>query len=92
LILLRNDNYSADETAEDSDGFAGRKTAYLDSVRYNFIPEANARLAALQTKKSDVIADLTLDLAKRLDGNAELATLKTFPYCSNISCFIPPTA
>ena len=60
---------------------AGKKTVYLDSVRYNFIPEANARLAALQTKKSDTIGDLTLDLAKRLDGNAELSTLKTFPYC-----------
>src|ERR1700712_4826335 len=81
LILLRNDGYSADETATDADGFAGKKTVYLDSVRYNFIPEANARLAALQTKKSDVIADLTLDLAKRLDGISELSTLKTFPYC-----------
>ena len=81
LILLRNDGYSADESAKDADGFAGKKTAYLDSVRYNFIPEANARLAALQTKKSDVIADLTLDLAKRLDGITELSTLKTFPYC-----------
>ena len=81
LILLRNDGYSADESAKDADGFAGKKTVYLDSVRYNFIPEANARLAALQTKKSDVIADLTLDLAKRLDGISELSTLKTFPYC-----------
>lgn len=81
LILLRNDAYSADESAKDADGFAGKKTAYLDSVRYNFIPEANARLAALQTRKSDVIADLTLDLAKRLDGITELSTLKTFPYC-----------
>ena len=81
LVLLRNENYTADETAKDADGFAGKKTAYLDSVRYNFIPEANARLAALQTKKSDVIGDLTLDLAKRLDGIAELSTLKTFPYC-----------
>jgi peptide/nickel transport system substrate-binding protein len=81
LILLRNDGYSADESAGEADGFAGKKTAYLDSVRYNFIPEANARLAALQTKKSDVIADLTLDLAKRLEGISELSTLKTFPYC-----------
>ncbi len=81
LILLRNDGYSADDSAKDADGFAGKKTAYLDSVRYNFIPEANARLAALQTKKSDVIADLTLDLAKRLEGISELSTLKTFPYC-----------
>jgi len=32
-------------------------------------------------QKVDAIADLTLDLAKRLDGNAELTTLKTFPYC-----------
>jgi peptide/nickel transport system substrate-binding protein len=81
LILLRNDGYTADESAKDADGFAGKKTAYLDSVRYNFVPEANARLAALQTKKSDVIGDLTLDLAKRLDGISELSTLKTFPYC-----------
>src|SRR6201747_2248119 len=81
LVLLRNDGYTPDETAGDADGFAGKKTAYLDSVRYNFIPEANARLAALQTKKSDVIGDLTLDLAKRLEGISELSTLKTFPYC-----------
>ena len=71
----------AGRDGNDADGFAGKKTVYLDSVRYNFIPEANARLAALQTKKSDIIGDLTLDLAKRLDGNAELSTLKTFPYC-----------
>ncbi len=81
LVLLRNENYTPDETATDANGFAGRKTVYLDSVRYNFIPEANARLAALQTKKSDVISDLTVDLAKRLDGISELSTLKTFPYC-----------
>ena len=81
LVLLRNENYVPDETAGGPDGFAGKKTVYVDSVRYIFIPEANARLAALQTKKVDAIADLTLDLAKRLDGNAELATLKTFPYC-----------
>ena len=81
LVLLRNDNYTPDETASGPDGFAGKKTVYVDSVRYTFIPEANARLAALQTKKVDAIADLTLDLAKRFDGNAELTTLKTFPYC-----------
>src|SRR6266700_1809566 len=49
LILLRNDAYTPDETADKPDGFAGKKTAYLDSVRYNFIPEANARLSALKT-------------------------------------------
>jgi peptide/nickel transport system substrate-binding protein len=81
LVLLRNENYVPDETASGPDGFAGKKTVYVDSIRYVFIPEANARLAALQTKKVDAIADLTLDLAKRLDGNAELTTLKTFPYC-----------
>lgn len=81
LILVRNDTYTPDESADKPDGFAGKKTAYLDSVRYNFIPEANARLAALQTRKSDIIGDLTLDLAKRLDGSPELSTLKTFPYC-----------
>ena len=54
LILLRNDGYTADESAKDADGFAGKKTAYLDSVRYNFIPEANARLAWRITPSTEI--------------------------------------
>ena len=80
LVMLRNDGYVADESAPDPTASPAGRPRFWTVVRYNFVPEANARLAALQTGKSDVISDLTLDLAKRLEGRPDLSTLKIFPY------------
>ena len=38
LIIERNDDYSPNLEAEGRDGYAGKKTVYLDAVRYNFVP------------------------------------------------------
>ena len=81
LVLLRNEATPPTRPQRMPTALpAGRRPIWTPSATISF-PEANARLAALQTKKSDVIGDLTLDLAKRLDGISELSTLKTFPYC-----------
>jgi peptide/nickel transport system substrate-binding protein len=40
LVLRRFDGYSADESAPGPDGFAGRKTVHIDSVRYNLCPRS----------------------------------------------------
>jgi peptide/nickel transport system substrate-binding protein len=84
LILQRNDGYVADDTAPGPDGFAGRKTANIEQVRYNFVPEANARIAALQAGDADVISDVPPDLSKRLNGRKDLELLKVFPYCQQV--------
>jgi peptide/nickel transport system substrate-binding protein len=84
LILQRNDGYVADDSAPGPDGFAGRKTANIAQVRYNFVPEANARIAALQAGDADVISDVPPDLSKRLNGRTDLGLLKVFPYCQQV--------
>ena len=81
LVLRRFDGYVPNESEPGPDGLAGRRTAYLDSVRYNFMPEANARVAALQSGGADVIADVPPELAKRLAGRNDLHVQKVFPYC-----------
>jgi peptide/nickel transport system substrate-binding protein len=84
LILQRNDGYVADDSAPGPDGFAGRKTANIAQVRYNFVPEANARIAALHAGDADVISDVPPDLSKRLNGRTDLGLLKVFPYCQQV--------
>ncbi len=84
LILERNPGYVADDSASGPDGFAGKKTAYLDAIRYNFVPEANARLAGLQTGAANVISDVPPDLSKRLADRKDLTLQKVFPYCQQV--------
>ena len=55
IMLHRFDKYSPNMNYKARDGFAGRKTAYLDSVRIRFMPEGGARTAGLQTGELHVI-------------------------------------
>jgi peptide/nickel transport system substrate-binding protein len=84
LVLKRFDGYAANDTQPGPDGLAGRRTAYLDAVKYRFIPEANGRIAAIQTGDADVVADIPPDLAKRLEGRSELQPVKIFPFCMQV--------
>jgi peptide/nickel transport system substrate-binding protein len=84
LVLKRFDGYVANESSPGPDGFAGRRTAYLDAVKYRFIPEANGRVAAVQAGDVDVVADVPPDLAKRLEGRADITPVKIFPFCMQV--------
>ena len=84
LQIRRFDGYAADTRSAGADGLAGRKTAYLDSVRYNFVPEANGRVAALLAGDADVIGDVPPDLLKRLEGRPDITVQKIFPYCMQV--------
>ncbi len=94
FIMRRFDGYVADDSAPGPDGYAGRKTVYLDAVRYNFVPEANARVAALQAGDADVAPTLPPELLARFNGRADIAVEKVFPGCQNVlllSAGNPPT-
>lgn len=82
LVMRRFDGYSADESAAGPDGFAGRKTVHVDSVRYNFIPEVSTRVAALQSGAAD-IAPIAPDLMPRLANRSDIVVEKVFPGCMN---------
>ncbi len=81
LLLRRFEGYSQDTAAAGPNGYAGKKTAYLDSVRYNSVPEANTRVAALQSGGADFIGALPGDVAKRLKGRTDLQVLSVIPFC-----------
>ena len=84
LIIKRFDGYVADDSSAGPYGLAGKRTAYLDAVRYNFVPEANTRIAAIQSGGVDVISDVPRDLMKRFDGKPEFTLLKIFPFCMQV--------
>jgi peptide/nickel transport system substrate-binding protein len=81
LIIEKNPDYTPRDDADGPDGYVGRKEVYVDAVRYNFLPEANARVAAMQTGEADITTALPLDLAKRLEGNDKVTPVTVFPYC-----------
>ncbi len=84
LTLRRFDDYTQNDNYKGIDGFAGKRTAYLDTVRYNFIPEANGRVAALQAGDADVVASIPPDLAKRFAGDPNLQVQTIIPYCMQV--------
>lgn len=81
LVIEKNPAYVARTDADGPDGYVGRKTVLVDAVRYNFLPEANARVAAMQTGEADITTALPLDLAKRLEGAEGVTPVTVFPYC-----------
>ena len=84
LVLSRFDDYSQNTNYEGPDGFAGKRTPYLDTVRYNFVPEANARVAALQAGEADVVASIPPDLAKKFEGDPKITVQTIIPYCMQV--------
>jgi peptide/nickel transport system substrate-binding protein len=86
LVLQRFDGYARNPAyqGKGTDGYAGDRVALLDEIRYRFIPEANARVAALQAGDVDVAQSIPPDLAKRFDGNPNIVVQTVFPYCMQV--------
>lgn len=81
LVLRRNEAYAADRSAAGPDGLGGRKTAYLDAVRVNFVAEPMARVTALQAGEADAVANLPPDAIRRLGERPDIAVMRVFPFC-----------
>jgi peptide/nickel transport system substrate-binding protein len=84
LIINRNPDYVADQTQTGTDGYAGRKIVNIDAVRYNFVPEANARVAAMRAGEADIAGIVPPELAKTLDGQPNVAAQTVFPGCMSV--------
>jgi peptide/nickel transport system substrate-binding protein len=79
-LLRRFDDYVPNINYTERDGFAGKKTAHFDSVRFRFVPEGGARTAALQTGEVHVIDYLDPVAAQRLRSNADLKMYDMLPW------------
>jgi peptide/nickel transport system substrate-binding protein len=80
LLIEKFDRYRADPLASAPDGYAGKKTVEVDRVRFNFLPEANVRVAALQTGEVDVASSIPPPLAKRFAADRRITKQETFPW------------
>jgi peptide/nickel transport system substrate-binding protein len=78
--LARYDGYTPNPKATGRDGFAGKKEAFLDTVTFRFMPEAGARIAALES--GEIQFDETVDgpTAKRLGADSRFAVHKMVPF------------
>lgn len=80
LILKRFDGYSQDTSAPGPNGFAGRKTVHIDTLRYNFLPEVSTRVAAIQAGSAD-LGLIDAEQIARFQGRKDIAVEKVFPGC-----------
>lgn len=72
VLLERFDDYSQDTDWDGPTGFGGKKTPYLDTVRFRVIPEAGARIAALEAGEIDWSDQVPVPAAKRMMSNPEI--------------------
>ena len=79
LVINRFDDYVADTSVPGRDGYGGRKTVYLDAVRYRFMPEVTTRIAALQNGEAQLISTIPEELSARVTERGDLAVRALFP-------------
>jgi len=73
--LVRFDDYAADMRGSDgSDGFGGKKVAYLDTLTFRIVPEQGAQDAALQAGEVHILDRVGVAAGRRMakdDPNIE---------------------
>jgi peptide/nickel transport system substrate-binding protein len=84
VLLRRFDGYVANSAYKERDGFAGRKTAHLDSVRFRFMPEAGARVAALEAGEIHVNELIPTPAAQRLKNNRNIKIHEMMPWAFQV--------
>src|SRR5205823_12845982 len=67
IRMVRFDEYKSRNEAPN--GFGGGKTAYLDEIRWQPVPEVATRVAQVETGELDFADDLNLDAYDRLKKN-----------------------
>ncbi len=76
--MVRNDNYAS--RSDEADGFAGRKTAYLDEIRFIPVSEVAVRSDGVTTGEYHFGEALDPDSYAYLNANPSLKTFIVKPY------------
>jgi peptide/nickel transport system substrate-binding protein len=78
--LKRFDGYKPDTRSAGTNGFAGRKQVWFDTVDFKLVREPGARVAGLEAGQLQIIEDLPAESAKRLAANRNIVIydLKNF--------------
>ncbi|MDO8358759.1 MAG: ABC transporter substrate-binding protein [Devosia sp.] len=87
-------DYSQDTRFDGRDGFGGKKTAYLDSATFRIIPEPGAAVAALQTGEIQILDQIPVPAARRLEDNPDIDLYENLQWAFNVFILntnAPPT-
>src|SRR5437588_10559734 len=71
--MVRFDEYKSRN--EKPNGYGGGKTAYVDEIRWQPVPEVATRVAQVETSELDFADDLNLDAYDRLKKNSNLKAM-----------------
>src|SRR6266446_9182888 len=85
IRMVRFDEYKPRN--EPPNGYGGGKTAYLDEVRFQPVPEVATRVAQVETGELDFADDLNLDSYDRLKKSANLRPIVSKPYYWLVAVF-----
>jgi peptide/nickel transport system substrate-binding protein len=95
ITLKRFDGYVPNPAFPGPTGFGGKKTPYFDTVTIRFIPEAGARVAALEAGEVDVVDEVDAPAAKRLRDSKTVKVYQLNPLFMLtlwLNANIPPTS
>jgi peptide/nickel transport system substrate-binding protein len=85
--LERYKDYSPNPAYTKRDGFAGKKEVFIDTVTFRFMPEAGARVAALQSGEVDLVETVDGPTKKRLETNKAYKIYTALPFSFQIMKF-----
>jgi peptide/nickel transport system substrate-binding protein len=80
IKMKRFEAYAANEGTGERDGFSGKKVVYVDTVNFRIVPEANARVAALETKAAHFSEQIPSLTGKRLKGSKDIQVVTLMPW------------
>jgi peptide/nickel transport system substrate-binding protein len=78
--LKRFEGYVPNPNYQGPDGLAGRKVVNVDTVTFRVVPEANARVAALETKAAQFSEQIPNLAAKRLKDSKDIKVITLLPW------------
>ncbi len=78
--LKRFDGYVPNPAYKGVDGLAGRKVVHVDTVTFRVVPEASARVAALETRAAHMSEQIPGQAAKRLKDSKDIKVLPLMPW------------
>ena len=80
-------DYAPNPAYKERDGFAGAKIVHVNSVTFRFVPEAGARMAALEAGESHFNETADGPTAKRLANNPAFQIVKVLPFALQVVKF-----
>ena len=85
IVLSRFANYSARSDAADL--FGGKRTAYLDQIRFVPVPNANTRVEGATSGQFSFVDAIPVEAFSRFDGNLKTEAVITKPFGAPLMFF-----